>query len=389
MFTLKDRSMPQPSDIARIDRPAMAPAPTVGCAVQALDPLAVSDWDAQVTALAGSSFFHSAAWARVLEESYGFKPVYFAKTQGSRICAVLPMMEVKSWLTGKRGVSLPFTDSCEPLGTATDALVEAAKVHGRAHGWKYCEFRGLAGGASAGVVKNPELIPHPSSLNLPPSSFSSYYGHTLDLGPDEEKVFGKFDSSVRRAIRKAEKSGVTVEILRTIDAMREFYALHCLTRKKHGVPPQPFRFFEGFHRHVIAHNLGFVAVARFEGKPIAASVFVHLGAKAIYKYGASDENSQHLRGANVVMWRAIQWYARAGYTELDFGRTDPSNEGLRRYKLGWGAAEKTLAYQRYDFRANAFVAGQEKPPGACFSIFQRLPLPISRLIGAALYRHVA
>ena len=28
---------------------------------------------------------------------------------------LLPLMEVDSWLTGRRGISLPFTDECEPL----------------------------------------------------------------------------------------------------------------------------------------------------------------------------------------------------------------------------------------------------------------------------------
>src|SRR5207253_9292547 len=117
------------------------------------------------------------------------------------------------------------------------------------------------------------------------------------------------------------------------------------------ISPQPFEFFANFHRNVIAHNLGFVVMARLEGRPIAASVFVHFGSKAIYKYGASDENFQNFRGANVVMWYAIQWYARAGFDRLDFGRTEKANDGLRRFKLGWGAHEHLIHYFKYDLRA--------------------------------------
>ncbi len=51
------------------------------------------------------------------------------------------MMEVRSWLTGKRGVSLPFTDTCDPLGAPTDALFDEVTRYGAAQGWKYWESR--------------------------------------------------------------------------------------------------------------------------------------------------------------------------------------------------------------------------------------------------------
>jgi CelD/BcsL family acetyltransferase involved in cellulose biosynthesis len=372
-------------DKASVGRTATAPLSAKAAAsVQIVDPLAVANWDELVTVLPGHSFFHSSAWARTLEESYGYKPVYFAMVENGAIRALLPMMEVDSWLTGKRGVSLPFSDVCEvlpgevgrvaPRAPDYDAtLLEQAIQHGRENGWKYFEVRG--------AISDARGAGRPTS--------SEFFGHTLELSRDEEKIFGGFESSVRRAIRKAEKSGVKVEISRSLDGVKEFYALHCLTRQKHGTPPQPFSFFVNFHRNVIAHNLGFVVIARFEGRPVAASVFVHFGTKAIYKYGASDENFQNLRGANLVMWHAIQWYARAGFDRLDFGRTEKANEGLRRFKLGWGASEHLINYFKYDLRAQRFIAGKDGASLLRERVFKRIPIPIARMIGSVLYRHVA
>lgn len=358
-------------------RTATASLPkTAAATVQIVDPLAVADWDALVMRLPGHSFFHSSAWARTLEESYGYKPLYFAKVENGELRGLLPMMEVNSWLTGKRGVSLPFSDMCEPLGQQSDIaeLQKAVITEGRDRKWKRVEFRGQVGSA---VPSGP----------LPPSE--SFYNHHLPLTSNEEKVFATFESSVRRAIRKAEKSGPTIDISVTLDGVKTFYALHCQTRKKHGVPPQPFSFFESFHRNIIAHNFGFVVIAKFQGQPIAASVFVHFGTRAIYKYGASDENFQNLRGANLVMWHAIQWYARAGYTEFGFGRTDMPNDGLRRFKLGWGAQEHALDYFKYDLRANQFVSGKGESSQRREKVVRHIPIPIARMIGSVLYRHVA
>jgi hypothetical protein len=88
------------------------------------------------------------------------------------------------------------------------------------------------------------------------------------------------------------------------------------------------------------------------------------------------------------MWKAIQWHAHHGFESLDFGRTSLANEGLRKFKLGWGTRERTLDYFRYDLRASAFVTVRDESTGWHNRIFARLPVSLSRLAGALLYKHV-
>ena len=89
------------------------------------------------------------------------------------------------------------------------------------------------------------------------------------------------------------------------------------------------------------------------------------------------------------MWYGIQWYARAGFDRLDFGRTDKANEGLRRFKLGWGAEEHSIQYFKYDLRAKEFISGTGESSQMREQIVKRIPIPMARLIGSVLYRHVA
>jgi lipid II:glycine glycyltransferase (peptidoglycan interpeptide bridge formation enzyme) len=222
--------------------------------------------------------------------------------------------------------------------------------------------------------------------NEAPASLA-FHRHSVDLETDEERMFARLESPVRRAIRKAEKGGVTVAVSQSLEAMKVFYSLHCKTRRKHGMPPQPFVFFQNIFEHILSKKLGMVAIASWREHPIAASVYFQLGERAVYKYGASDETFQHLRGANVVMWEAFKWHARHGATALDLGRTSLGNEGLRRFKLGWGAGEKTIEYVKYDLRKNRFVTETDRATGWHNRVFQALPGRLSRLIGAILYRH--
>ena len=155
------------------------------------------------------------------------------------------------------------------------------------------------------------------------------------------------------------------------------------------MPPQPFPFFASIQRHVLAHNHGWIVLARQGALPVAGAVFFHFGGRAIYKFGASDETQQQLRANNLVMWRAIQHYAREGAASLDFGRTSLSNAGLRKFKLGWGTQEEEIGYLRYDPKAAAFVTARDDAQGWHNRVFQALPLTLSRLAGSLLYRHIA
>ena len=194
---------------------------------------------------------------------------------------------------------------------------------------------------------------------------------------------------MRRAIRKAEKSGVTVTVSQGLEAIKVFYLLQCKTRRKHGLPPQPFAFFQNIFQQILSKNLGMIAIASFQQRPVAASVYFQLGARAVYKYGASDKAFQHLRGANLVMWEAIKWHARHGAKTLHLGRTSIKNEGLRRFKLGWGAGEHKIEYVKYNLRESRFVTETDESTGWYNRTFNVLPMGLSRLIGAVLYRHYA
>lgn len=342
--------------------------------VQRVNPLDCVGWDTMVSACPSASFFHSAAWAKTLQTTYGFVPVYFIQIESGRLRSLLPVMEVNSWLTGRRGVSLPFTDDCEPLCSEAGSfpcLFQAAMKHGEARGWKYLECRGGR------------------TLFASAPASTAFYGHRLGLSVGEAALFAKVEGAVRRAIRKAEKSMLSVEMSQSLDAVHAFYRLQCKTRKRHGLPPQPFRFFQNIFNHVLSQKQGFLFTAKYQQAPIAAAVFFHWEKKAIYKYGASDETFQQLRANNLVMWEAIKWYARNGFELLDFGRTSLTNEGLRRFKLGWGTEEHRIEYVRYDRQQSGFVNVKDESSGQHNRMFKVLPSFLSRLIGAALYKHAA
>jgi len=340
--------------------------------ITVINPLQDPGWDSLLETSDLTTFFHTSAWAKGLSESYGYAPHYLSVVEDGKLCGLMALMTIRSCLTGKRGVSLPFSDECPPVATdqkTFDLLLNESIAYGRRSGWKYVEIRGGTG-----------FLPNAISA-------ATYYVHTLGLCPDEAGVSRRFKSNIRRNIHKAEKEGVTVAIERSREAVAAFYELHCGTRRHHGLPPQPWAFFEKIYDHVVATGKGFVALARYQNRWIAGAVYALYRNQAIYKYGASDRRLQHLRPNNLVMWEAIRWCCRHAVQSFSFGRTEPENEGLLQFKRGWGAAESTLSYYRYDLKVNRFVAGTTSA-NKLNGLFRRMPVPMLRMAGNLLYRHM-
>lgn len=343
--------------------------------VKTVDPLTnSSEWDKLVLAHPEGTIFHSSAWAKVLNKTYGHRPFYLHLSSAAGLAGLIPLMEIRSVITGRRGVCLPFSDSCAPLGFdvhGSNMAQEQTLRIARERRWKYFELRG-----------GDELMParsHPAA---------TFYGHWLSLTPQEEDLWSRVSASVRRGIRKAVKSGLKMEIAADRESILEFFKLHGKTRRRHGLPPQPLSFFSSIYEEVIKAGYGFVVLARKESRVISAAVFFKFGSNALYKFGASDEAFQEFRGNNLTMWEGIKSLTQLGCDRLHLGRTSVDNEGLRHFKMGWGTTEEKLNYFVYDLADQNWR--KEGRPGNVFHqrIFGNMPLSLNRLAGALVYPHL-
>ena len=340
--------------------------------IEIINPIEYPKWDELLLTSDQSVFFQTSAWAKVLCESYNYKPLYFITKDNDRLSSLIPVMEVNSFLTGKRGISLPFTDYCRPIAdseeqqnTLTQNLIE----YGKQAGWKHLELRG-------GM----------NYLENSPAS-ATFVSHALDLSGGEQEVFKSFRDSTRRNIKKAVKSDIQVTFENSWQAVETFYRLNSITRKHHGIPPQPKSFFKKVFEHIISRNKGIVAIASHKGIPVAGAVFFHLGKKALFKYGASLRQYHHLRPNNLVMWEVIKRYLQEGYQYFSFGKTETHNKGLMQFKKGWGTRERLIYYYPYDLKKDQFIA-RKKTFKSSYHIFKLLPEPLLKLAGNILYRHV-
>ena len=341
--------------------------------LERIDPLAGGAWDGLVAGREDHSIFHRSAWARVLVETYGHRPVYLRVLADDREAALVPLMEVHSPLTGRRGVSLPFSDFAGPLwidaGQAGDVYAALAELADDRN-WKHLDLRG--GGPPPG--RTP--------------AFQGFEAHQLDLRPGLESLEKGVDSSVRRALRKADGRALRLSVETGEDAIASFFRLHVRTRRRHGLPPQPESFFRSISKHLLQQGHGVVVLARLGATPVAGAVFLWSGGHAIYKFGASDPRHWPLRPNQRVMWAAIEHLVKAGCRSLHFGRTSKGDEGLARYKRSWGCVSFPLDYDRYSPVHRAWLPPASPRAERHPLIFGHLPLFVERIAGRLIYPHL-
>lgn len=337
-----------------------------------VNPIEIPNWNELLESNPQSSFFHTSNWAKVLHDTYGYEPLYAVLTENNELKALLPMMAVKRLLKGKKGVSLPFTDFCTPIADSTENFQKTfvlAEDAARKKSLKTIEIRG-----GDYFFREAEAS-------------DTFYRHVLNLNQKENDMFSSLKENIRRNIKKAEKQNLKIRFENTRESIQNFYRLNCLTRKQHGLPPQPFYFFKSFHAEVLMKGKGIVATAYQQNTPVSANIYLFHQGSAIYKYGASDKRHNPLRANFSLMWEAIKYFLLKNIKTLDFGRTDLHHTGLRRFKKGWGADEFYGKYYLYDVKAKTFKA-QNKQLKTSYRVFEILPIPISKMIGRMCYRYV-
>src|SRR5262245_3997897 len=110
---------------AAVGHPRLGDASGTAEPVYELDPLADPRWCAFAQRHERSSVFHSPAWLNALRKTYRYRPVAFTtEPPGCDLRSAIVFCHVRSWLTGRRLVSLPFSDHCEPLVASADDLTK-------------------------------------------------------------------------------------------------------------------------------------------------------------------------------------------------------------------------------------------------------------------------
>jgi len=324
--------------------------------------------------------YYNQAWLDLISKLYGYKLLLLTTAnEEGHATGFLPLCLMTSPLTGKRLVSLPFSDRCPLLAederSANDLIDQAIRL-AQERRVRYLELRS---GLNEMLEARADLVR--SDL---------YVRWLMPLAASPDLLWSSLRKPIQHQIKKAQKLGVQVRIAESREDVEQYYRLHLQTRcKKHGMPAQPRQYFYNAWDALATSDKMKVLLAEYEGKVIAGMVLFASGTTVQYAYGASDEQYLQLAPNNLLMWTALSWGSNHGYATLDMGRTSCDNEGLMEFKRRWGAVKETLPYYYYpQMEGLATTSEQSRKFRLLTNCWRRLPLQVAGPLGGALYRHL-
>jgi hypothetical protein len=349
--------------------------------VSIIDPVTDSRWDDFVENHPFGAICHLSGWKQVLEKSFKhMKGYYLALLNDDAIQAALPLYKVKSWLIGNRLVSIPYATVCDPLissGNEMKVLFESALDLSKNLQASYIEIKTLA---SSSLIKDPRL-----------GRSCFFKQHYILLDSEPEQLKKSFHSKwVTQNIKKAMKNNLKLKVADTESDVRIFYRLNLMTRKRLGLPPQPYIYFKTLWEVFAASKSISILIAEKNEQPIAGLLLLKFKDRVSIEYGAWDRMFPHVCPNHYLYWEAIKLAYCEGYKILDLSMTSPDNINLMNFKNRWGTMITDIPkfyYPKQISKRNA--ERQEKSVYKCISkICKNTPDYALQLFGNYLYRHL-
>ena len=339
-----------------------------------------TSWSEPLEEQVNNLFYYDARWLKLLATFYGYQIIPLTTTNAdNQVTGFLPLCFIKSPLTGRRLVSLPFSDYCPLLATdeatATQLIEQALHIAQEKH-VKYLELRS---GASNVLANRADFTVN----NL-------YVNWVLPLASSAEAAWSALRKPVQHQIKKSQKAGVQIRVAQKREDMDIYYRLHVNTRtKKHGMPAQARNYFMALWDTFAATGTLRLLLAEHEGTPIAGIILFAAGSTLHYAYGASDENHLKLAPNNLLFWDAITWGCTSGYASLDLGRTACNNPGLMEFKRRWGAVQEPMPYYYYPQTSGLAATSESSWKYRMLTNnWRKLPVSVAGPLGGYVYKHL-
>ncbi len=341
-----------------------------------VDPCSDSLWS-QLIQKKESDVFNTPQWMKVVANTYGFKILAQVITNSSNKPVAGIQFCLIEDMRGKRLVSFPFSDYCDPI-------IENLEQ------WHKLSESILNENAPYNIrILHNDVILGDDRLKM----VNKAKWHGINLQRDLGEIWEGLEGSARRAIKKAQRSGVVVHIAEGKEELRKFFKLHLGIRKyKYRLVAQPYPFFEYIWDEFLAKQDGALMLAEHKGDFIGGVLFLEWKDTLYYKFNASNPDFLSIRPNDLVIWEGIKYGKLKGLKSFDFGISDWDQEGLVRYKRKYASIEKTVSFLRYTPNGwqqsdHASQIGQLFPKLTDLFTEETVPDDVTEKAGEILYQY--
>jgi hypothetical protein len=267
--------------------------------------------------------FYQSIWSQVLKEGLGGQPLYFYLKEEGEIVAGLPGILLNFKIFKILYASIPYGNlignrSCFP--TLMEFLDDEFRKRG---------------------IDQVRITESPFSEPYRPDSYQSIATKCslLNLsGFDKERIWEGYKKYIRRDIRKAQRSGVTIRKGTSKEDVKLFYQLYLASMERNkAIAKYPFHWFETLHEKMVERQLGTLLFAELNQMAIAGVVLIHSTKTTHYFHNGSRPEFLKFCPNELLIHYSLEKAIEKGNSFFDFMGSDSLDFSLIKFKEKWGS----------------------------------------------------
>jgi FemAB-related protein (PEP-CTERM system-associated) len=327
-------------------------------------------WEEFVRNSPKATYYHRWIWKQVIERSFDWPSFYLMAVENDLVVGLLPLVWQKSRFFGSFLTSLPFLNAGGILSDSKEAeraLLEEAVAIARQVGAVSIEFR------------------HRDRHELGLPIKSNKVTMVLPIHGDSQLTWKALDTKMRTKVRKAQSFGMQAEF-GGLDFLDDFYPVFADNMRELGTPV----YARGFFREILQGFPGdtYVCRIRHEKKTVAVSFLCGFRERIEAVWSSSLHSQLHLKPNMFLYWSLLDYFGPKGYRLFDFGRSSVGS-GTYAFKQQWGASPVPLYWDTW-LASGGTELPERNPENPKYKlairVWQRLPLPVTKLIGPRIVR---
>jgi len=188
----------------------------------------------------------------------------------------------------------------------------------------------------------------------------------------------------RAMIRKGIAKGLKAEF---DEDVRRFYHVYAQSVRNLGTPVFSRRYFS-LLKEEFGCNCDIITILD-DAQPIASVLNFYFRDEVLPYYGGGTAQARVLAGNDFMYWEVMRRACERGYRVFDFGRSKLGT-GAYDFKHNWGFEPLPIAYEYFSLGVRNVGCVNPLNPKyqAAISLWQRLPLPVTKLVGPAIVRSI-
>ena len=267
--------------------------------------------------------FYQSVWSQVLRRGLGGQPLYFYLRDGGEMVAGLPGILLNFKLFKILYASIPYGNL----------------IGNPSYFPPFIEF--LDGEFRKRGIDQVRITESPFLQSCQPDSFKSITAKCtlLDLRSfDKERIWDGYRSEVRRAIRKAQKNGLSVKGMTSQKEANVFYQLYLSSMERNWAAAKyPLQWFYALYETLIQQKKADILFAMKGDQYTAGVVLIYSSTSIHYLHNGSEKAYLESRPNDLIVDYIIQEGVKEGKAILDFMGSDANDHSLLRFKEKWGA----------------------------------------------------